>query len=413
MVLPLRPDRSGGAATSDLHGPAHGDRDAERAWRDDARLTELVRRSRPGGRPPCRPTGTRRFIAESLREHSRLVVLGRGYNLSTAFEITLKVKETSGVLAHGYSSADPLHAPLRSSWTASLPVWPSRPDGCSTTSTAWWHRARAGAPPDRDLDRPDASLRPRTSRCRCRRACPNGSRPGRRVAWPAVGAGVQPGERQPARRAPRLDQGHAQLQQGTASGAAPRRSTKEDPRGIADLAGAQWRLALRLTAAMMAVYFGFILLVAYDKPLARPASWRRGSRSGMLLGALVIVTRLGAHLDLRALGQRRTTTRRWRRSGEALMAARAGLAQPGRDRLLLRFRLDHARRSPTGRPAARGTAEHFYAAGRQRDRPAERPRARRRLHERRQLPRHRRPRCRSRASTASSTRSASWSAGRS
>ncbi len=50
-------------------------------------------------------------IAESLREHSRLVVLGRGYNLSTAFEITLKVKETSGVMAHGYSSADFLHGP--------------------------------------------------------------------------------------------------------------------------------------------------------------------------------------------------------------------------------------------------------------------------------------------------------------
>ena len=50
-------------------------------------------------------------IAEGLREHSRLVVLGRGYNLSTAFEITLKVKETSGVMAHGYSSADFLHGP--------------------------------------------------------------------------------------------------------------------------------------------------------------------------------------------------------------------------------------------------------------------------------------------------------------
>jgi glucosamine--fructose-6-phosphate aminotransferase (isomerizing) len=50
-------------------------------------------------------------IAEGLREHTRLVVLGRGYNLSTAFEITLKVKETSGVMAHGYSSADFLHGP--------------------------------------------------------------------------------------------------------------------------------------------------------------------------------------------------------------------------------------------------------------------------------------------------------------
>ncbi|HJS74431.1 MAG TPA: DUF485 domain-containing protein, partial [Vicinamibacteria bacterium] len=36
---------------------------------------------------------------------------------------------------------------------------------------------------------------------------------------------------------------------------------------LSDLASAQWRLALALTAAMMAVYFGFILLVAFAKPL--------------------------------------------------------------------------------------------------------------------------------------------------
>ena len=33
------------------------------------------------------------------------------------------------------------------------------------------------------------------------------------------------------------------------------------------LAAARWRVALALTFAMMAVYFGFILLVAFDKPL--------------------------------------------------------------------------------------------------------------------------------------------------
>ena len=33
------------------------------------------------------------------------------------------------------------------------------------------------------------------------------------------------------------------------------------------LARAQWRLALTLTAVMLAVYVGFILLVAYGKPL--------------------------------------------------------------------------------------------------------------------------------------------------
>ena len=42
---------------------------------------------------------------------------------------------------------------------------------------------------------------------------------------------------------------------------------KGEQEGIAGLAGAQWRLAVRLTAAMMAVYFGFILLVAFAKPL--------------------------------------------------------------------------------------------------------------------------------------------------
>jgi uncharacterized membrane protein (DUF485 family) len=51
---------------------------------------------------------------------------------------------------------------------------------------------------------------------------------------------------------------------------------------------ARWRVALSLTVAMMVVYFGFILLVAFDKPLLG----RRivpGLSLGMLLGALVIV----------------------------------------------------------------------------------------------------------------------------
>lgn len=59
--------------------------------------------------------------------------------------------------------------------------------------------------------------------------------------------------------------------------------------GITDLAGAQWRLAVRLTAAMMIVYFGFILLVAYAKPLLGTLLVP-GLSLGTLLGALVIVT---------------------------------------------------------------------------------------------------------------------------
>jgi glucosamine--fructose-6-phosphate aminotransferase (isomerizing) len=40
------------------------------------------------------------------------VVLGRGYNYATAFEIALKTKELSYVLAEPYSSADFQHGPV-------------------------------------------------------------------------------------------------------------------------------------------------------------------------------------------------------------------------------------------------------------------------------------------------------------
>lgn len=54
------------------------------------------------------------------------------------------------------------------------------------------------------------------------------------------------------------------------------------------LAARRWRLALVLTAAMLATYFGFLLLVAYDKPLLG-AVLTPGLSVGILLGALVIV----------------------------------------------------------------------------------------------------------------------------
>jgi uncharacterized membrane protein (DUF485 family) len=55
------------------------------------------------------------------------------------------------------------------------------------------------------------------------------------------------------------------------------------------LAAARWRIALLLTAAMMALYFGFILLVAYNKPLLT-STLVPGLSYGILLGALVIVS---------------------------------------------------------------------------------------------------------------------------
>ena len=58
--------------------------------------------------------------------------------------------------------------------------------------------------------------------------------------------------------------------------------------GILHLAARQRRVAIRLTMAMMAIYFGFILLVAFAKPfLARTLV--PGLSYGILFGALVIV----------------------------------------------------------------------------------------------------------------------------
>ena len=59
-------------------------------------------------------------------------------------------------------------------------------------------------------------------------------------------------------------------------------------RTLDELHRARTRVAAALTAAVVAVYFGFILLVAYAKPfLARRLA--PGLTVGIVLGALVIV----------------------------------------------------------------------------------------------------------------------------
>jgi uncharacterized membrane protein (DUF485 family) len=60
--------------------------------------------------------------------------------------------------------------------------------------------------------------------------------------------------------------------------------------GISQLAARRTRVALRLTAAMMVAYFGFVLLVAFDKPLMGRLVGEGGKVSvGVLLGAAVIL----------------------------------------------------------------------------------------------------------------------------
>jgi uncharacterized membrane protein (DUF485 family) len=57
---------------------------------------------------------------------------------------------------------------------------------------------------------------------------------------------------------------------------------------LSAVSAARWRIAISLTMAMMVAYFGFILLVAFDKPLLGTLLMP-GLSLGMLLGALVIV----------------------------------------------------------------------------------------------------------------------------
>ena len=57
---------------------------------------------------------------------------------------------------------------------------------------------------------------------------------------------------------------------------------------VTELAGRRWRLALSLTAAMLAVYLGFILLIAFAKPVLA-TRLTGGLTVGILLGMLVIV----------------------------------------------------------------------------------------------------------------------------
>ena len=55
------------------------------------------------------------------------------------------------------------------------------------------------------------------------------------------------------------------------------------------VAAARWRLAVLLTTAMTVIYVGFILLIAFNKPLLGTILVP-GLSLGILLGVLIIVT---------------------------------------------------------------------------------------------------------------------------
>ena len=62
----------------------------------------------------------------------------------------------------------------------------------------------------------------------------------------------------------------------------------ERQQALAKLTAERWRFAFKLSAAMLIIYFGFVLLIAFNKPFLA-IILTPGLSLGILLGALVIV----------------------------------------------------------------------------------------------------------------------------
>ncbi|MBH8562781.1 DUF485 domain-containing protein [Nostoc sp. CENA67] len=60
-------------------------------------------------------------------------------------------------------------------------------------------------------------------------------------------------------------------------------------KALESLAAKRWQVSLILSAAMMFIYFGFILLIAFNKPLLGSLVLP-GLSLGILLGVLVIIS---------------------------------------------------------------------------------------------------------------------------
>ena len=74
-------------------------------WNELSRLPDQIEEA-------IRLTGNLDQAAAVFKDAQRFVVIGRGFNYATAFEIALKIKETSYIIAEPYSSADFRHGPI-------------------------------------------------------------------------------------------------------------------------------------------------------------------------------------------------------------------------------------------------------------------------------------------------------------
>jgi glutamine---fructose-6-phosphate transaminase (isomerizing) len=111
-----------------------------------AELSDDATRRHEIARVPDAVTSTLELAEEIERQVerycyiTRCVVLGRGYNYATAFEIALKLQETSYVVAEAYSSADFLHGPM-ALVELGFPIIAIAPDGRAGQSMAEVMRA--------------------------------------------------------------------------------------------------------------------------------------------------------------------------------------------------------------------------------------------------------------------------------
>ena len=96
-------------------------RDNEQDWQDLARVPAWISTVLEQDENIAR-------MAERFRYMEQCVVIGRGYNYSTAFEWALKMKELTYVVAEPYSSADFQHGPI-AIVESGFPVMAVMPDG--------------------------------------------------------------------------------------------------------------------------------------------------------------------------------------------------------------------------------------------------------------------------------------------
>lgn len=98
------------------------------AWSNDPRRFDEIARLPDALQEVLHGSADIARFAERYRYMDRCVVVGRGYNYATAFELALKLKELTYVMATAYSSADFRHGPI-ATIEAALPTILIMPSG--------------------------------------------------------------------------------------------------------------------------------------------------------------------------------------------------------------------------------------------------------------------------------------------